>query len=63
MPIYEYQNKETGEVIERMRPVSECKEPIIEDGVVYERMLSPTPTDFRFNDFTGYQGFDKKRGN
>ena len=27
----------------------------------FKRILSPTPTDFRFNDFTGYGGLDKRR--
>lgn len=28
---------------------------------VFKRILSPTPTDFRHNDFTGYDGLEKRR--
>jgi putative FmdB family regulatory protein len=29
----------------------------------FKRILSATPTTFRFNDFTGYGGLDRTRGN
>ena len=62
MPIYEYKHPETGETRQELRPLSEYKEDFIdENGVVWKKVLSPTPTTFRFNDFTGYGGLEKRR--
>ena len=71
MPIYEYQCTKCGEVRESMKPMSESDSSIEEDcGIpkipsgtkcLFIRILSPTPTDFRFNDFQGYGGLDKRR--
>jgi len=62
MPIYEYRHPETGETRSELRPMSEHKEPFIdEEGVAWKRILGPTPTTFRFNDRTGYKGLDKRR--
>ncbi len=69
MPIYEYRCDNCGETVEKFRPVSEYKEPFVglctggePKGKVceYSRILSPTPTTFRFNDNTGFKGLDKR---
>jgi hypothetical protein len=61
MPIYEYRHPETGETRSELRPISECKEDFVDDeGVVWKRILGPTPTTFRFNDSTGFKGLDKR---
>jgi len=71
MPIYEYRCDECTAVITKLRPISECKEPVEDDcknGVAdrklckFKRIMSATPTTFRFNDKTGFKGLDKKRG-
>ena len=50
MPIYVYLHPQTGELIEELRPMKECNEPLIlEDGTVCER------------DYSGEQTVDKKR--
>lgn len=63
MPMYEYRNEETGEIRTELKPISECAEDLVIDGVTWKRILSPTPTTFRFNDNTGFKGLDKKRRN
>lgn len=63
MPIYEYKHPETGETRKELRPLAEYKEDFVDDdGVVWKRILGPTPTTFRFNDNKGYKGLDSKRG-
>lgn len=50
MPLYIYKNSKTGELIEELRPMSECNDPLIlEDGTVCER------------DYGGEQTVDDKR--
>lgn len=67
MPIYEYKCDGCKEVREKLRPVSEHKLPLDvpcnTSGCkgTFKRILSPTPTTFRFNDFTGFKGLDKRR--
>jgi hypothetical protein len=58
--IYEYQCKH-GHITERWRPVAECKEPVVDacrdsTECVYERILSPVPTNFKFADTRSHKG-------
>lgn len=63
MPFYEYRHPKSGRVRTELRSVSECKEDFVDEkGVAWIRIMSATPTTFRFNDRTGFKGLDKKRG-
>ena len=69
MPIYEYQCKTCGKTTEASKPLSGYKDPLSvqclsKDDKVCEldRILSPTTTDFKFNDFRGHRGFNSRRG-
>lgn len=75
MPIYEYQCKTCGHVIEEIRPIADREKPVRQECAVtaglpgkqddfctFEFVLSATPTTFRFNDFQGYRGLDETRG-
>lgn len=74
MPIYEYRCRRCKHTAECMRPIAESKEPLVIDCVcpaegtlpgdeqcTLDRILSPVPTTFRFNDFKGKKGLDKRR--
>lgn len=69
MPIYEYKCNMCDKVTKELRPVSECREPLTtpclnvdkpEVKCHLKRIMSPTPTTFRFNDNTGYKGTIRK---
>ena len=72
MPIYQYRC-ECGQIREKLRPVRECNDdlkaeclpelPLVMGGqkiCTFKRILSPTPTTFRFNDRTGFKGLNKR---
>ena len=72
-PVYEYRCNDCEEVRTSLRPVSERKRPLLLPCVnsddlkpgsaiqcKLKRILSPTPTTFRFNDRIGYKGLDNK---
>jgi hypothetical protein len=76
MPIYEYQCKTCGHIVEELRSIADRERPVTsdcaqtfglpgkaDDFCKFEFVLSATPTTFRFNDFTGYRGMDETRGN
>lgn len=73
MPIYEYQCETCGEVRTELRRISERKKPLIGPCVpqtpdlpgkkrcTFKKILSPTPTTFRFNDVGGgFKGLTKR---
>lgn len=60
MPIYEYKNEQTGEVRSELMPLLACDDDLVIEGVLWKRILSPTPTTFRFNDTSGFKGLTKR---
>lgn len=69
MPIYEYKCNMCDKTTTALRPIAEYKEPLTTSCLNTDnpqvkchlkRILSPTPTTFRFNDNKGYKGLDSK---
>jgi len=64
MPIYIYRHPKTGDLIEELRPMSECKKPLVlADGTICERVFGGEQTinnkrRRQYRGVRGHEGFE-----